>query len=195
MNFLLNKDSKIHLELTSGLTVALTLIPQVILFSYIAGIDPINGLLSTIVLLLVSSLIGGRTGLVSGVSGATAVLMVKIFAEYGVNHLYLTVIIMGSFQILAGVFGLGRFIRLLPRTVFLGYVNGAAVLIILSQLDFFRTATNGLEHYLNNENLLYSLFILIGVIGSAYFIKSKTEGPWRFILPLIFFSLICTLFH
>ena len=195
MNFLLNKDSKIHLEITSGLTVALTLIPQVILFSYIAGINPFHGLLSTIVLLLVSTLIGGRTGLVSGVSGATAVLMVKIFADYGINHLYLTVIVMGAFQILVGLFGLGRFIRLLPRTVFLGYVNGAAFLILLSQLDFFRTNTNGIEQYFDNQNLLYSLLIIVGVIGSAYFIKSKTGGPWRFIIPLIFFSIVCSIFH
>lgn len=195
MNFLLNKDSKIHFEVTSGLTIAITLIPQVVLFSYIAGINPFHGLLSTIVLLLISSLFGGRPGLISGVSGATAVLMVKIYAEYGLNHLYLTIIIMGLFQILAGIFGLGRFIRLLPRPVFLGYVNGVAILIILSQLDFLRSDINGINQYLSNESLIYSILTVIGVVGLAYLIKSQTLGPWKFILPLILFSFICFAFN
>lgn len=195
MNFLLNKDSKFHLEIISGLSVALTLIPQVILFSYIAGINPFQGLLSTIILLLVSTLIGGRKGLVSGVSGATAVLMVKIFAEYGVNHLYLTVVFMGLFQILFSLFGLGRFVRLLPRPVFLGYVNGAAILILLSQLDFFRADLNGISQYFNDENLLFSALSIIGVITSAYFIKSKVSGPWQFILPIILLSIISLVFN
>ena len=138
----------------SGLTVALALVPEAIAFSFIAGVDPIVGLWSAVFLGLITSTFGGRPGMVSGATGAIAVVVAKSVeignatgAEAGVDdlgmqYLFATLMLAGIIQVVVSVLKLGRFIRLVPHPVMMGFVNGLAILILLSQFGSFR-ATDG----------------------------------------------------
>ncbi|GGE51618.1 sodium-independent anion transporter [Actibacterium pelagium] len=125
-------------ELLSGLTVALALVPEAVAFAFVAGVHPLVGLYAAFMVGLITALIGGRPGMISGATGALAVVMVALVAEHGVEYLFATVVLMGILQILAGIFRLGRFIRLVPHAVMLGFVNGLAIVIFLAQLGQFK---------------------------------------------------------
>ncbi len=130
--------SDIRTELLSGLTVALALVPEAVAFAFVAGVHPLVGLYAAFIVGLITALIGGRPGMISGATGALAVVMVALVAEHGVEYLFATVVLMGVMQILAGIFRLGKFIRLVPHAVMLGFVNGLAIVIFLAQLTQFQ---------------------------------------------------------
>lgn len=133
-------------EVLSGLTVALALVPEAVAFSFVAGVHPLVGLYAAFIVGLITALIGGRPGMISGATGALAVVMVALVAQHGVEYLFATVVLMGILQIAAGVFKLGKFIRLVPHPVMLGFVNGLAIVIFMAQLGQFKvpgTATSG----------------------------------------------------
>ncbi|WP_265334896.1 SulP family inorganic anion transporter [Sneathiella sp. HT1-7] len=130
---------RIKTELLSGLTVALALVPEAVAFAFVAGVHPLVGLYAAFIVGLVTALIGGRPGMISGATGALAVVMVSLVALHGVEYLFATVVLMGILQILAGVFRLGKFIRLVPHPVMLGFVNGLAIVIFMAQLTQFKT--------------------------------------------------------
>jgi SulP family sulfate permease len=127
-------------DLLSGLTVALALVPEAVAFAFVAGVNPLVGLYAAFIVGLITSLIGGRPGMISGATGALAVVMVALVADHGVEYLFATVVLMGILQILAGVFRLGKFIRLVPHPVMLGFVNGLAIVIFLAQMSQFKVA-------------------------------------------------------
>ena len=102
-------------EVLAGLTVALALVPEAIAFAFVAGVEPLVGLYAAFIVGLITALIGGRPGMISGATGALAVVMVALVADHGVEYLFATVVLMGIMQILAGVFRLGKFIRLVPH--------------------------------------------------------------------------------
>lgn len=134
----------------SGLTVALALVPEAIAFSFIAGVDPIVGLWSAVFLGLITSSFGGRPGMISGATGAIAVVVAKSVEmgnevgagmgidNLGMQYLFATLMLAGLIQFLVGVLKLGRFIRLVPHPVMMGFVNGLAILILISQFESFR---------------------------------------------------------
>ena len=122
----------------SGLTVALALVPEAIAFAFVAKVDPLVGLYAAFMVGLITSLFGGRSGMISGATGAMAVAMVGLVTLYGVEYLFAAVLLTGILQILAGVFHLGKFIRLVPYPVMLGFVNGLALVIFLAQLGQFK---------------------------------------------------------
>jgi len=128
---------RIRIETLSGLTVALALVPEAVAFAFVAGVHPLVGLYAAFIVGLVTACVGGRPGMISGATGALAVVMVSLVAQHGVEYLFLTVILMGILQVLAGVFKLGKFIRLVPHPVMLGFVNGLAIVIFLAQLAQF----------------------------------------------------------
>lgn len=130
--------SRVKTELLSGLTVALALVPEAVAFSFVAGVHPLVGLYAAFIVGLITALIGGRPGMISGATGALAVVMVALVAKHGVEYLFATVVLMGIMQVLAGVFHLGKFIRLVPHPVMLGFVNGLAIVIFLAQLTQFQ---------------------------------------------------------
>ena len=115
-------------ELLSGLTVALALIPEAVAFALIAGLSPLTGLYAAFVMGLVTSILGGRPGMISGATGAVAVVLVSLVLEHGVEYVFATVILAGLMQIGAGLLRLGKFIRLVPQPVMFGFVNGLASL-------------------------------------------------------------------
>ncbi|MDM3871744.1 SulP family inorganic anion transporter [Porticoccus sp. W117] len=121
-------------DLLSGLTVALALVPEAVAFAFVAHVDPLVGLYAAFIVGLITAAVGGRPGMISGATGALAVVMVSLVVEHGVEYLFATVVVMGVIQILCGVLRLGKFIRMVPHPVMLGFVNGLAIVIFLAQL-------------------------------------------------------------
>jgi SulP family sulfate permease len=130
--------NRIKIEVLSGLTVSLALIPEAVAFSFVAGVHPLVGLYAAFIVGLITAAIGGRRGMISGATGALAVVMVALVAKHGVEYLFATVVLMGIFQVLAGILRLGKFIRLVPHPVMLGFVNGLAIVIFIAQLSQFQ---------------------------------------------------------
>ena len=130
--------SRLRIEILSGLTVALALVPEAVAFAFVAGVHPLVGLYAAFLVGLITALIGGRPGMISGATGALAVVMVALVAEHGVEYLFATVVLMGILQIIAGVMQWGKFIRLVPHPVMLGFVNGLAIVIFLAQMTQFK---------------------------------------------------------
>ena len=155
----------------SGITVALALVPEAVAFAFVAGVDPLVGLYAAFMIGLVTSIFGGRPGMISGATGALAVVMVSLVSQgnamgaagdnLGLYYLFATVILMGVIQILAGLFKLGKFVRLIPHPVMMGFVNGLAIVIFLSQLGMFTKTTNGEKVWLEGQNL----WMMIGLVG------------------------------
>jgi SulP family sulfate permease len=130
--------SRMRIELLSGLTVALALVPEAVAFAFVAGVHPLVGLYAAFLVGLITALIGGRPGMISGATGALAVVMVALVSQHGVEYLFATVVLMGLLQMFAGVMQWGKFIRLVPHPVMLGFVNGLAIVIFLAQLGQFK---------------------------------------------------------
>ena len=130
--------SQIRTDLLSGLTVALALVPEAVAFAFVAGVHPLVGLYAAFMVGLITAVFGGRPGMISGATGALAVVMVALVAEHGVEYLFATVVLMGLLQIFAGLMQWGKFIRLVPHPVMLGFVNGLAIVIFLAQMTQFK---------------------------------------------------------
>ena len=171
MNAFVRKRVKnIQNDILSGITVALALVPEAVAFAFVAGVDPLVGLYAAFMVGLITAIFGGRPGMISGATGALAVVMVSLVSEgnalgtpsenLGLYYLFLTVILMGFIQILAGVFKLGKFVRLIPHPVMMGFVNGLAIVIFLSQLGMFKTTVGGDKVWLEGE----SLYMMIGLV-------------------------------
>lgn len=148
-------------EVLAGLTVALALVPEAVAFAMIAGLSPLTGLYAAFVVGLVTSILGGRPGMISGATGAVAVVIVSLAISHGVEYVFTAVILAGVFQILAGVLRLGKLIRLVPHSVIFGFVNGLAIIIFMSQLDQFKTLNEAGEMVWMTGN---SLYILLGLV-------------------------------
>ena len=133
-------------DILSGLTVALALVPEAIAFAFVAKLDPLVGLYAAFIVGIMTSIFGGRSGMISGATGAMAVVMVGMVTVYGPEYLFATILLTGIIQILAGIFHLGKFIRLVPHPVMLGFVNGLAIVIGLAQLGQFKSSTAGSEN-------------------------------------------------
>ena len=171
MEFIRKRSSNAKNDIFSGLTVALALVPEAVAFAFVAGVDPLVGLYAAFMIGLITSIFGGRPGMISGATGALAVVMVTLVArgnamgvegdELGLYYLFMTVILMGVIQVLAGVFKLGKFVRLIPHPVMMGFVNGLAIVIFLSQLSMFMTPENGDMIWMEGT----ALWTMIGLVG------------------------------
>ena len=148
-------------EILSGLTVALALIPEAVAFALIAGLSPLTGLYAAFVMGLVTAVFGGRPGMISGATGAVAVVIVALSISHGPEYIFATVILAGLIQILAGVLRLGKLIRMVPQSVIFGFVNGLAIIIFMSQLDQFKSVNEAGELVWMTGG---SLYILIGLV-------------------------------
>ena len=153
-------------EILSGLTVAIALVPEAIAFSFIAGVDPLVGLYAACIMGFFTSLLGGRPGMISGATGAIAVVIAGTVEEYGEAYLYPTLILAGIFQGIVGFLRLGKFIRLVPHSVMLGFVNGLAIVIFLAQFPMFgEYGAHGFEYYSGQKMvILVSLVALTMII-------------------------------
>ena len=153
--------SLFRIEVLAGLTVALALVPEAIAFAFVAGVPPLSGLYAAFIVGLITALFGGRPGMISGATGALAVVMVALVADHGIQYLFATVILMGILQLTAGVFKLGKFIRMVPQSVMLGFVNGLAIVIGISQLSQFKTINSlGESIWISGDTLMYSIIFV-----------------------------------
>ena len=145
-------------EILSGLTVALALVPEAVAFAIIAGVSPLTGLYAAFMMGLVTSILGGRPGMISGATGAIAVVLVSLVKDHGVDYIFATVIVAGLLQITAGFLKLGKLMRLVPMSAIYGFVNGLAVVIFMSQLVSFKDDAN---NWLQGE----PLYIMLGLVA------------------------------
>ena len=144
-------------EVLSGLTVALALVPEAVAFALIAGLSPLTGLYSAFVMGIVAAVFGGRPGMISGATGAVAVVIVSLAISHGKEYVFAAVILAGIIQALAGFFKLGKLMRLVPHPVIFGFVNGLAIIIFMSQLEQFKDDAGA---WLTGT----SLYILLGLV-------------------------------
>ena len=169
--FIIKRVNNVRNDVLSGITVALALVPEAVAFAFVAGVDPLVGLYAAFMVGLITSIFGGRPGMISGATGALAVVMVSLVAQgnamgspdenLGLYYLFLTVILMGVIQVLAGVLKLGKFVRLIPHPVMMGFVNGLAIVIFLSQLGMFKQTVDGEKVWLEG----FSLGSMIGLVA------------------------------
>jgi len=161
-NLVVNRSQNLKNDLLSGLTVALALVPEAVAFAFVAGVEPLVGLYAAFMVGLITAVMGGRPGMISGATGALAVVMVALVADHGVQYLFATVVLMGIIQVGAGILRLGKFIRIVPHPVMLGFVNGLAIVIFLAQLSQFKfiDATGQLQWLQGN-----TLYIMLGLIA------------------------------
>jgi SulP family sulfate permease len=158
-------------EILSGLTVALALIPEAIAFALIAGLSPLTGLYAAFVMGIVTSIFGGRPGMISGATGAVAVVIVALAKEYGVEYIFAAVVLAGIIQMIAGLLKLGKFIRLVPHPVMFGFVNGLAIVIFMSQLDSFKIAGN----WMTDTTLLIMLGLVLLTMAIIWLLPKVTK--------------------
>ncbi len=158
----LSNISQIRTETLAALTVSLALVPEAVAFAFVAGVDPLVGMYAAFIIGFVTSLVGGRPGMISGATGALAVVMVSLVSDHGVEFLFITVVLMGIIQIVVGVFKLGTLIRMVPFPVMLGFVNGLAIIIFLAQLESFKIeGEGGVKTWLP----LIDLAIMLGLVA------------------------------
>ncbi len=154
-------------EVLSGLTVALALVPEAVAFALIAGLPPLTGLYAAFVMGLITTLLGGRPGMISGATGAVAVVIVSLVQEHSIEYVFATVILAGIIQLAAGFLRLGKFIRLVPQPVVFGFVNGLAIVIFLSQMEQFKSASgdwlSGSALYLMLGLVFLTMLIIFGL--------------------------------
>lgn len=162
-------------DILSGLTAALALVPEAVAFAFVAGVDPLVGLYGSVIMGLVTALFGGRPGMISGATGAMAIVMVHLIQRgnevgqslaspidnLGLQWLFITLLFVGMIQIVAGVLKLGKFVRLIPHPVMMGFVNGLAIVIFLSQLGMFKTNVGGEQIWMQGS----ALYTMLGFVG------------------------------
>ncbi len=159
--FDLSQKVNYRTEILSGLTVALALIPEAIAFAFIAGLSPLTGLYAAFMMGLITAVFGGRPGMISGATGAVAVVLVALSLSHGVEYILATVILAGIIQLIVGFLRLGKFIRLVPHPVMFGFVNGLAIIIFMSQLSQFKvTDTAGNLQWMQGN----ALFAMLGLV-------------------------------
>jgi SulP family sulfate permease len=178
-------------EILAGLTVAMTMIPESLSFAILAGFPPLVGLYAAFIAGLVTAVFGGRPGMVSGGAGATVVVVIALMRSDGIEFVFAAVALAGIFQILVGLFKLGKFIRLVPQPVMYGFVNGLAVIIFMSQLDQFKAVINGESTWLQGESLYIMLGLVALTIAIVVLLPKITKAvPSSLVAIIVVFALV-----
>ena len=181
-------------EILSGLTVALALVPEAVAFAFVAGVEPLVGLYAAFMVGLLASIFGGRPGMISGATGAMAVVMVALVAQHGVEYLFAAVVLTGLLQITAGLLRLGKYIRIVPHPVMLGFVNGLAIVIFLAQIQHFQVPGSGGDWLGGTELTIFAGLILLTMAIIHYLPKLTSAFPSS-LAAIIVVSLIVVVFN
>lgn len=181
----------IKTNLLSGLTVALAMVPEAIAFALVAQVSPLTGLYAAFIVALITSAFGGRPGMISGATGALAVVMVALVVEHGVEYLFATVVLMGLLQLVFAAARLGKFIRMVPHPVMLGFVNGLAIVIFLAQFSHFKTTdADGIAQWMQG----LPLYVMAGLIALTmlviYLLPKLTKAVPATLVAIIAVSLL-----
>ncbi len=165
-----------QLEVLTGLTVALALVPEAIAFAFVARVDPLVGVFAAVIVCLVTSLFGGRPGMISGATGAMAVVMTALVVSHGVQYLFAAVVLAGAFQLAFGLLRWGKFVHLIPLPVTIGFVNGLALVIGYAQVEQFRVrAPDGGVAWLSGGPLWTMLGLVALVMAVMYVLPKWTR--------------------
>ncbi|MDX1796473.1 MAG: SulP family inorganic anion transporter [Hydrogenovibrio sp.] len=182
---------KYKADTLSGITVSLALVPEAVAFAFVAGVHPLVGLYAAIIVGFITAMFGGRPGMISAAAGSLAVVMMHLVMEHGATYLFAAVIMMGIFQIIIGVMKWGRFIRMVPSPVMLGFVNGLALVILTAQFTQFKDASG---HWLTG----HTLYIMIGIIAATmaiiYLLPRLTKAVPSALAAIVLVSLAVILF-
>jgi len=178
-------------DILSGLTVALALVPEAVAFAFVAGVEPLVGLYAAFMVGLITAVIGGRPGMISGATGALAVVMVSLVAEHGIEYLFAAVVLMGLIQITVGALKLGKFIRIVPHPVMLGFVNGLAIVIFLAQLNNFKVedAAGNLQ-WMQGQSLWIMLGLVALTMAIIHFLPKLTTAVPSSLAAIVAVSLL-----
>ena len=177
LNFFTPRSGSVKDDVLSGLTVSLALVPEAIAFAFVAGVSPLIGLYSAFFIGLLSAVLGGRPGMISGATGAMAVVVVALVAQHGVEYLFPTVIVCGLLQIAVGLGRFGKLIRMVPHPVMLGFVNGLAIVIGLAQLGSFKTLSSAGELvYLTGQPLFLMLVLVAATMAIIWLLPKVTRA-------------------
>ena len=187
--------SLFRIEILSGLTVALALVPEAIAFAFVAGVTPLSGLYAAFIIGLITALIGGRPGMISGATGALAVVMVSLVMDHGAEYLFATVVLMGILQLIAGISKLGKFIRMVPQPVMLGFVNGLAIVIAISQISQFKTINSiGESVWVTGNTLIYSIGFVILTMSIIWLLPKLTKALPSTLVAILFTTILVLAF-
>ncbi len=180
------------IEILAGLTVAMTMLPESLSFAILAGFPPLTGLYAAFIMGLVTSIFGGRPGLISGGAGATVVVLIALMKSNGLEYVFAAVALAGAIQILVGLFRLGKFIRLVPQPVMYGFVNGLAVIIFMAQLQQFKTISNGQVAWLSGTPLYIMAGLVALTIGIVILLPRITRAvpPSLVAIIVVFFVVL-----
>lgn len=182
------------IEILAGLTVAMTMIPESLSFAILAKFPPLMGLYGAFIMGLVTSIFGGRPGLISGGAGATVVVLIALMNAHGLEYVFSAIILAGIFQIIVGVFKLGKFIRLVPQPVMFGFVNGLAVIIFMAQLEQFKTIIDGNVVWLTGSALYIMASLVALTIAIVLFFPRLTKSVPSSLVAIIIVGLIVFIF-
>lgn len=186
-----NQNINYKNEILAGLTVAMTMIPESLSFAILAGLSPLVGLYGAFIMGIVTAIFGGRPAMVSGGAGATVITLIALNATYGDQYIFAAVALAGVFQILVGVFKLGRFVRLIPQPVMYGFLNGLAVVIFMSQLEQFKSTTNGISSWISGTPLFTMLGLtILTVLVVFVFPKITKLIPASLVAIMVVFVLV-----
>ncbi len=178
-------------EILAGLTVAMTMMPESLSFAILAGFPPLAGLYAAFIMGLITSVLGGRPGLISGGAGATVVVLIALMQSHGLEYVFAAVALAGVLQILVGVFKLGKFIRLVPQPVMYGFVNGLAVIIFTAQLQQFKTVVNGKVTWLTGTPLLIMAGLVALTVAIVIIVPKLTKAvPPSLVAIIVVFLLV-----
>ena len=181
-------------EILSGLTVALALVPEAVAFAFVAGVEPLVGLYAAFMVGLLASIFGGRPGMISGATGAMAVVMVALVAQHGVEYLFAAVVLTGLIQITAGLLRLGKYIRIVPHPVMLGFVNGLAIVIFLAQIPHLQIpGTNG--EWMSGMNLAIFAGLILLTMAIIQYLPKLTSAFPASLAAIIVVSLVVIIFN
>ena len=187
--------SLFRIEILAGLTVALALVPEAIAFAFVAGVTPLSGLYAAFIVGLITALIGGRPGMISGATGALAVVMVALVSDHGAEYLFATVVLMGILQLIAGISKLGKFIRMVPQSVMLGFVNGLAIVIGISQLSQFKTINSiGESVWISGDTLMYSVIFVALTMYIIWLLPKMTKILPSTLVAILFTTIVVLVF-
>jgi len=177
-------------DLLSGLTVALALVPEAIAFAFVCNISPVTGLYAAFIVGLVTSIIGGRPGMISGATGAIAVVLASLVSAHGVEYLFAAVLLMGFLQLLVGICKLGKFVRLIPHPVMLGFVNGLAIVIFMAQLGQFKNGAGPNATWMGGLDLWIMLGLVTLTMAICFFLPKLTKAVPASLVAIITVTLI-----
>lgn len=175
----------------SGITVALALVPEAVAFAFVAGVHPLVGLYAAIIVGMITAVFGGRPGMITAAAGSLAVVMMHLVMEHGASYLFLAVIMMGFFQIFIGIMKWGRFIRMVPSSVMLGFVNGLALIILIAQFTQFKDANGA---WLEGESLNIMIMIIAATLAIIYLLPKLTKAVPSALAAIVLVSIAVVMF-